>query len=345
MFASSPAPASRNQRVVLAILSGMLEAAFAAQLIRVTAERASDKPLLEPSLSWTEFGLFNPAAIRVGNKTVLLFRAQGRKHTSQMGYAESSDGIHFQVRPQPVLSPEASYEQGGGLEDPRIVRIGGTYYLTYTGYDLHSAQLCLATSTDLLHWTRKGVILPAYKGTWNTQWTKSGALLDRKIAGKWWMYYLGTRTDPDGKARDYMGLASSTDLLHWVDATAQPVLERHVGGFDSRVMEPGPPPFYTDRGILLLYNGADEHLVYRPGWALFDRKDPRKLIGRASEPFIEPKLTWETTGNVPNVIFLEGAIAKSTTESHGLQLLGYYGAADKRIGGMNIRIDFAGGVY
>ena len=323
------------------VLLTLASTALAAQLLTITAERVSEVPLLTPSLPWTELGLFNPAAIRTGDKTVLLFRAQDKSHTSRIGYAESTDGIHFSVRPQPILSPETTYEQGGGLEDPRIVQIAGTYYLTYTGYDLHAAQLCLATSKDLLHWMRKGVILPAYKGTWNTQWTKSGAILNRKVAGKWWMYYLGTRTDSDGKPRDYMGVASSADLLHWRDATAQPVLDRRPDAFDSRVMEPGPPPFYTDRGILLLYNGADEHLVYRPGWILFDRNDPRRVIARAERPFVEPKLAWEKTGNVPNVIFLEGTVTQSTTESHGLQLLGYYGAADKQIGAMNIRIDFA----
>ena len=211
--------------------------AVAAELA-VTGSRLSDKPLLSPGRTWTEFGLFNPTAIRVNQKTVLLFRAQDPKHTSRIGYAESSDGVHFDVRPDPVLSPEAKYEKGGGVEDPRVVQIRGTYYLTYTGYDLHSAQLCLATSSDLIHWTRKGVILPAYKGTWNEQWTKSGAIVPEQVNGKWWMYYLGTKKDPDGKARDYMGLAESDDLLHWKDATAMPVLDRRPGAFDSRVMEP-----------------------------------------------------------------------------------------------------------
>jgi predicted GH43/DUF377 family glycosyl hydrolase len=106
-------------------------------------------------------------------------------------------------------------------------------------------------------------------------------------------------------------------------------------------MEPGPPPFLTSRGILLLYNGANENLVYRPGWVLFDKHDPRRVIARAERPFAAPTLEWEKKGNVPNVIFLEGAILRATTESHGLQLVGYYGAADKRIGALNIRIDFS----
>ena len=62
-------------------------------------------------------------------------------------------------RPQPVFSPETNFEKDGGVEDPRLVRIGGTYYLTYTGYNKKDAQLCLATSKDLIHWDRKGVII------------------------------------------------------------------------------------------------------------------------------------------------------------------------------------------
>lgn len=307
----------------------------------VEAERVSKQPLLRPGASWAESGLFNPAAIRVGVKTILLFRAQDKEHTSRIGYAESTDGLRFTVRPEPVLSPEADYEKNGGVEDPRVVQIGGTYYLTYTGYDTHSAQLCLATSSDLVHWKREGVILPAYHGKWNTQWTKSGAIVQEKINGKWWMYYLGTRKDADGQPRDYMGLASSDDLLHWSDATDEPVLARRAGAFDSRVMEPGPPPFVTEAGILLLYNGADDGLVYGPGWVLFDRQDPRRVVARSERAFVLPSLDWEKVGNVPNVMFLEGAVLNGGSASGGLELSGYYGAADKYIGGLHIQISFS----
>ena len=47
----------------------------------------------------------------------MLYRAQDKDGTSRLGYAESSDGIHFTRRPQPVLSPEAAYEKGGGVGD------------------------------------------------------------------------------------------------------------------------------------------------------------------------------------------------------------------------------------
>jgi predicted GH43/DUF377 family glycosyl hydrolase len=202
--------------------------------------------------------------------------------------------------------------------------------MTYTGYNKRDAQLCLATSKDLIHWERKGILLPAYKGTWNTKWTKSGAIIPQKINGKWWMYYLGTKADN----RDYMGLASSDDLLHWTDATDQPVLPRREGAFDSRVMEPGPPPIITDKGILLLYNGADDNFVYTTAWALFDKNDPRKLIARADRPFLRPTTEWQRTGQVPNVVFTEGMVQGNNKGEWWI----YYGGADKYIGAARIRI-------
>jgi len=78
-----------------------------------------------------------------------------------------------------------------------------------------------------------------------------------------------------------MGLSYSTDLIHWTEATTTPVLPRRPGMFDSRVVEPGPPPILTPRGIVLIYNGADDKLVYRTAVAVFDRHDPRKLLSRS----------------------------------------------------------------
>jgi predicted GH43/DUF377 family glycosyl hydrolase len=314
-----------------------LAAQFVSGQITITASRLSDKPALEPGTPWSRTGLFNPTAVKYKGKTVLLFRATDAKMISRIGYADSADGLHFKVRPQPVLEPEAPYEKGGGVEDPRLVRIDGTYYLTYTGYNGKDAQLCLATSKDLIHWQRKGVILPAYKGTWNTKWTKSGAILPQQVKDRWWMYYLGTRTDPDGQERDYMGVASSPDLLHWADASAAPVLPRRPGAFDSRVMEPGPAPILTKAGILLLYNGASDSLVYGPAWALFDREAPSKLIARADRPFLLPELDWEKRGVVPNVIFLEGAIVNFPSEGQ-LEAIAYYGAADHVVGAARLKI-------
>ena len=300
--------------------------------------RASETPILSPQgTGWEAAGTFNPAVIHVPAmreyfpdtphksypaKTVLLYRAQDANGTSRIGYAESVDGIHFRRRAEPVLSPEADYEKDGGVEDPRLQQFGDTFYLTYTGYNKKDAQLCLATSRDLMHWERKGVILPAYKGKWSVGWTKSGAIVPEKIGGKYWMYWLGTAADKT----DQMGVSSSDDLLHWTEETKTPVLPRRPGKFDARVVEPGPPPILTRDGIVLIYNGADDKLAYRTGVAVFDRNDPRKLLWRSEEPVFAPEKEWEKVGQVPNVVFVEGLVRRAG------KFLFYYGAADKFVG-------------
>jgi len=313
----------KYKRIFLLLILAAGVAALEAHLPLGKWHRVSDTPVIDPrGGGWESAGTFNPAVIQYGDKIVMLYRAQDKQGTSRLGYAESTDGLRFTRRDEPVLSPEATYEKDGGVEDPRLVQFGDTYYLTYTGYNKTDAQLCLATSKDLIHWERKGVIIPADKGNWNVKWTKSGAIVPEKINGTYWMYFLGTAAD----GTDQTGLASSPDLIHWTEVTRTPVLEKRIGKFDSRVVEPGPPAIVTNAGIVLIYNGADDHLVYRTGVAVFDRKDPSKLLSRTDQPMFQPELDWEKVGQVPNVVFVEGMARK------GNKYLFYYGAADKYIG-------------
>src|SRR6202795_4262913 len=123
--------------------------------------RLSSEPILSPQgTGFESAGTFNPSVVKKDGQFVMLYRAQDHNGTSSLGYATSDDGIRFHRRPEPVMVSEAPYEKGGGVEDPRLQKIGDTYYLTYTGYnnvdgaapDKKDAQLCLATSTDLVHW-------------------------------------------------------------------------------------------------------------------------------------------------------------------------------------------------
>lgn len=286
-------------------------------------QRGSKGSILQPRGEGFESGgVFNPSVVMKDGKFVMLYRAQDRDGVSRLGYATSADGIHFVRNAEPVLAPEAEYEKGGGVEDPRLVEIGGLYYLTYTGYDKHSAQLCLATSRDLIHWERQGVILPAYKGGWNVGWTKSGAIVTEKIGGKYWMYYLG-ETKGHGNVT---GVASSPDLLHWTDALDHPVLAARPGQFDSTVVEPGPAPVALPEGIFLIYNGADAKNRYATGWALFDKTDPTRVLARSERPIFGVEMEWEKVGQVPNVVFVEGLVRDPG------RWLFYYGGADKYVG-------------
>jgi predicted GH43/DUF377 family glycosyl hydrolase len=293
--------------------------------------RLSAEPIISPvGDGFESAGTFNPSVVKYNGEFVMLYRAQDKNGTSRLGFASSKDGIHFVRRPEAVFVPETPYEKGGGVEDPRIVKVGETFYMTYTGYnnvdgvgsDKKDAQLCIATSRDLVHWDRKGVIFPAYRGRWNVKWTKSGAILTEKIGGKYWMYFLGDAKDQEQQ----MGVAYSTDLIHWTEALDHPILASRKGMFDSQVVEPGPPPLLTPEGIFLVYNGADDKLVYSTGWVLFDKTDPTKVLARADLPVFSPQHEWEKVGQVPNVVFVEGLVRD------GNRWLFYYGGADKYVG-------------
>lgn len=253
-------------------------------------------PILQPrGASWESKDVFNPAAWTDGDRVYLLYRAEDStgigewNGTSRIGLATSGDGVRFEREPEPILSPTEPWELPGGCEDPRLVRLGDTFYLTYTAYDGETARLALATSPDLRDWTKHGLIFP------DRGWTKAGAIIPERIDGRYWMYFGDTN----------IWAAHSDDGIEWT-AIEEPVLRPRPATFDSRLVEPGPPPILTDDGILLLYNGANDSLEYAAGQALFDPQDPTRLLNRSEEPFLTPTEVLERTGQIPNVVFIEG---------------------------------------
>lgn len=279
-------------------------------------EKYDGNPILTPQGdTWESKDLFNPAAWSDGETIYMLYRAEDStgigdwNGTSRIGLATSSDGIHFKRRPDPVYEPEDDFELPGGAEDPRIVKIEDTFYLTYTAYDGETARLALASSPDLLTWNRHGLIFPEWG------WSKAGAIVPRKINGKYWMYFGDTN----------IWAATSDDLVNWTPIK-EPVMEPRDGMFDSRLIEPGPTPLITEDGILMLYNSADDDLVYRTGQALFDLHDPTKLLKRSNSYFLAPDTELEIVGQIPNVVFIEGLAKLGNT------WFLYYGMGDSGIG-------------
>jgi predicted GH43/DUF377 family glycosyl hydrolase len=300
-------------------------------------------PILNHSVKWDEKDVFNPAAVVRDGKVYLIFRAEDTigkfAGTSRIGLAISDDGLHFTKHAEPVLYPDNDemkvYEWEGGIEDPRIVESdSGTYVLTYTAYDGNLARLCIATSGDLVHWTKHGLVL---RGKYKDTWSKSGAIvaeenggrmIAHKVNGLYWMYW----GDTD------LFMATSEDLVHWKpieeNGKLKSVLKPRPGYFDSRLVESGPFAAITDRGIVLIYNGMNLEKggdikitpgAYCMGQALFDKNDPTKLIDRLEENFLMPDKSYELNGQVNQVCFAEGMV-----HFRGKWFL-YYGTADSRI--------------
>ena len=286
--------------------------------------RDPGNPILAPTaLPWESRFVFNPAAVVAGGRVVLLYRAQGPDGRSSIGLATSSDGVRFRRRSRPVLEASEPYELPGGCEDPRVVRVGRTWYMTYTGYDGTSARLCLATSRDLLRWEKHGPLFPGFETrSVGKPWSKSGAILTTPLDGRYVMYF----GDKD------IYFAWSEDLIHWEPGPVdQPVMRPQPGTYTEELLEPGPPPLLTENGeILLIHNAAardpDGTLVYRAGQALIDPAAPTRELARLTTPFLVPETPEETEGQVDNVVFVQGLVA------HRGEWLLYYGQGDAGVG-------------
>ena len=290
-------------------------------------KRVGTGPILtpRPDVFWEKDTVFNAAAIYDEALSQgpyhLLYRAvahnPGDPNRSSIGYASSADGIHFERLPEPVLRPGVVPEESQGVEDPRVVKMGDTFYMTYTAYDLAWAQIALATSQDLIHWQRHGVIIDHELFGHN----KDSALFPEKIHGR---YCLMHRPDPD------IYLAFSDDLHHWTDHVClmQPKFPWEVTKIGG-----GAQPIKTEKGWVIVTHGVDADLEYRLGIALLDLADPTRVIARQATPILAPEADWERTGDVNNVVFTCGAILRER------ELWVYYGAADTVIGLAKAPID------
>ena len=291
----------------------------------------SGNPVLRPSGDgWQSGNVYNPAAVVYDDQVVLLYRAHSDDRVSRLGYAVSDDGLNFVAESLPVLEPTEPYD-ARGCEDPRLTCIDGVFYLTYTGFDGRSALLCLATSTDLRSWTKHGPLFPDLD-TWKTvawakgrrserPWNKAGGIAPVRVGGLWHMYV--------GEGAIYH--ATSPDLLTWT-VDAAPLVEGRPGTWDADLVEVGAPPVVVDDQLLLLVNGArfismEQGLVeYRCGQIAFALDDPRQMVDRPDESWLQPTAAEEKAGLVPNVTFVEGLV------SFRGEWLAYYGQADTTTG-------------
>lgn len=307
-------------------------------------------PMTGKVVAWESNDTFNPgAAIRDG-KVVLLYRSEDKsgigigERTSRLGYAESSDGLHFTRSTTPVLYPDddsqKEFEWPGGCEDPRVaVTEDGTYAVFYTQWNRKVPRLGVATSKDLKTWTKHGPIFKNATGTIFNEPHKSASIVTTVKEGKQVIARI------NGKYTMYWGelgvfLATSDDLVNWQplldeNGKPKPLISPREGYFDSDLTECGPPAVLTDKGILLLYNGKNNPQkgdrrftgnAYCAGQVLFDKTDPTKPIGRLDAPFLRPMEPFEKSGQYVNgTVFIEGLVYFQN------RWFLYYGCADSRV--------------
>lgn len=280
--------------------------------------------VLEPrEIWWEKGGVFNPAAVELGGKIHLLYRAVGSDHISRFGLAISEDGETFTRFDKPIFEgdPNNPHERLG-VEDPRATIIGRDIFITYTAVSVYLAgQTATAQSLntpgtpwrirvsalktrDMRSFQKLGVLLPDID-------SKDAVIVPERHLGYYWLIH---RVDPS------IFIARSRDLKKWEGSiemmtAKEPWEELKIGA--------ACPPIEVEGGWLLLYHGVSASHTYSVGAVLLAKENPAVVLKRTKHPFMSPHFDWERRGVVNNVVFPTGAIV-----SHGKIHL-YYGGADK----------------
>ncbi len=305
-------------------------------------------------LEFENQAVLNPACLLKDGITHMYYRAVRQGNFSSIGYCQIKNHKVIERFDHPLIVPEYRFERHG-VEDPRVVEVDGIYYLFYTAYDGKNIHAAYATSKNLVHFEKQGIISPTMtyrhadelfqtqnlnqKYDWYEKhyeqavapdvllWEKDVFMFPQKFDGK---FLLGHRVMP-GIQLIYVDDLNKLSEKFWENYLKH--LDKHVlldpkFWYESRKIGGGCIPLRTSEGWLMIYHGVEDTPhgnVYHASAALLDLNNPYKVIGRLSEPLFSPKEAWEKNGDTSNVVFPTGAIVE------GDELTIYYGAADTTI--------------
>jgi len=230
---------------------------------------------------------------------------------SHLRLATSRDGKTIDtVSPDAVLAPREDYEVFG-IEDPRITKIAGLYYITYVAVSPQGVSTALVTTTDFQSFNRLGIIFPPD----NKDVVLYPEPFDDRFAA------LHRPSSSDFCAVPEIWIARSLDLTHWGDHAVVFNAERAPGAIR---LGAGTPPLRVDDGWLEIYHAvrmAPDAQYYGSG-VIFHEHDPAQIKYHSGAPILAPELPFEREGFHKNVVFPTGCVAQND------EIYVYYGAAD-----------------
>lgn len=318
-------------------------------------KKHENNPILKPhdTNPWENLVVCNPGVWYENGKFTMLYRAAGNdeQHYIRMGTAVSTDGVNFErVSDQPTFGPSNDGPDQGGVEDPRIVKFGDEFYVTYAfrphfpgqywkfEHDVILLPECgddapavlkeniansgIAVTKDFVNWRRLGRV------TQTNLDDRDVILFPEKIDGKFAMLHrpkqwIGEEYGCDNPA---IWIRFSDDLMVWNEPSTL-LIEGKENSWEEKVGG-STPPLKTDDGWLIIYHGVEHggEGHYRVGVALLDLEDPTKVIARATDFVMEPEHDYEMEGFYKGCVFPTGNVIIDDT------LYVYYGGADKYIG-------------
>jgi len=328
--------------------------------------RHPENPIVQPgTYDWRRCVTFNPGVILDDDGKFYMYErtaGQLRPFHCYIGMLQSNDGVHFtQVGDKPVFTPEMAGSKYGSVQDPRVVKIDGTYYMTYayrpyawssnpTGLGVpesHESVLPGFNGNSKENMTRSGIAVSKDRVNWEHKYWPTPVELDdrdvilfpEKINGKYALLrrplqFVGPKY---GTVQPSIWICFSDDLQNWSEPVliAKPEFKWEDGRIGGST-----PPIKTKKGWLVFYHGVEnqhpptKRVIYRMGALMLDLNDPTKVLARTKNFLMEPETYYEKFGlYIPNVVFPTANVVKDGT------IYLYYGACDTAIGLATAELD------
>lgn len=247
---------------------------------------------------------------------------------TNIGVAESDDGVIWTARPEPMVRAEDVRDgEIWRIYDPRLTMIGDEIFICF--------------AVDTAHGIRGGIgrVKGDFEGiefiSLSTPDNRNMVLFPEKIGGMYVRLERPFTVYSRGRDRFDIWISRSPDLVYWGESELLLTVEDVP--FANDKIGPAAPPVRTKDGWLTLFHSVDlDNARGKNGWEpkwekrycagimLLDLNDPSKVIGVSKEPLLAPETLYEVDeGFRQNVIFPGGMIA----EPDGSVKI-YYGAAD-----------------
>jgi predicted GH43/DUF377 family glycosyl hydrolase len=317
-------------------------------------QRYSGNPILSPHPDhpWEDLAVFNPAAWYdpEQEEVLLLYRAAEAhpEYKCFFGLAKSRDGLHFErVSDEPVLSPSVDGYDASTIQDPRMVKMGEYYYVTYAFRHYPFGQFWVSDSeryfppprpNEFPRYLRENATLTGLLLTKDFRtWIRAGSLTDpclddrdvilfpEKINGQFVTLHRPLEWSGEGYGCEHpaIWISKSDDLL---DLGTSTLLAKQEFDWEANKIGANTPPVKTPHGWLTLYHAVGEDKFYRLGALLLDLEDPSRVLYRTRDWLMQPEEDYEINGYYRGCVFPCGKVVIGDT------LFVYYGAADKHVG-------------
>ena len=277
--------------------------------------------------------VFNAGAIELNGKYYLVARIEGSDRKSFFGVAESENPVEgFRFWDKPIQLPDTCPEETN-VYDMRLTKHedGWIYGLFCSeskdpkNPDLSAAVAAagIVRTKDLKTWERLPNLV-----TLRSPQQRNVDLLPEFVDGKYAFYTRPMDDFIDTGSGGGVGFGLCEDITHAVIDEEIITSPRRYHTITEAKNGEGATPIKTEKGWLHIAHGVRNTaagLRYVIYVFMTDLKEPWRVIAEPSGFLIGPR-GWERVGDVSNVVFTNGAIARENGE-----LYIYYASSDTRL--------------